>query len=94
MGTAFNLRSGLTFAPGSEDPSVDNVYIVSRGIDNNEVSTEDDGMVWEISLVEPATPTPTDTPTATPTDTPTETPTATPTPPPLEYHVFLPYVVN
>ncbi|HWR65828.1 MAG TPA: hypothetical protein VN364_06890, partial [Bellilinea sp.] len=114
MGTDANIRSGLTFAPASADPSVDHIYIVSRGIDNDygvdPDPEEDDGKVWEIALVEPATPTPTDTPTPsdtptdtptptptdtpTSTDTPTETPTETSTTPPLEYHVFLPYVVN
>jgi len=58
MGRMPNIRSGLTFGPGSLDPTAFSLYIVSRGFDNN-VSlgtpfpanpTEDDGKVWEISL--------------------------------------------
>ncbi len=58
MGEAPNIRSGLTFAPASDNPSISNVYIVSRGIDNDypeEHPDEDDGIVWEISLIEPET---------------------------------------
>ena len=83
MGTAANIRSGLTLAPGSLAPEETHIYIVSRGIDNdygvNPDPNEDDGKVWEISLAPPPAPTPTltDTPTATYTFTPTET--ATPT---------------
>lgn len=61
MGKMPNIRSGLTFAPGSKDPSTYSLYIVSRGFDNNSPlgtpfpanPTEDDGKVWEISLNSP-----------------------------------------
>ncbi|HWR65829.1 MAG TPA: hypothetical protein VN364_06895 [Bellilinea sp.] len=53
IGGSSNLRSGLTFAPASEDPSITHLYIVSRGVDNNVDPDEDDGKVTEISLIEP-----------------------------------------
>ncbi|MCI0550534.1 MAG: hypothetical protein L0287_06240 [Anaerolineae bacterium] len=44
-------RSGLTVAPASGNPSVNNVYIVSRGLDNNsDPDNFNDGKIWEISL--------------------------------------------
>ncbi|HAL15546.1 MAG TPA: hypothetical protein DCP32_01965 [Anaerolineaceae bacterium] len=85
MGTAANIRSGLTLAPGSLAPEETHIYIVSRGIDNDygpgNSPEEDDGKVWEISLAAPPAPTPTltDTPTATYTFTPTESSTPTQT---------------
>ena len=66
MGTLPNIRSDVTYAPGSQNPAVKNIYIVSRGVDNNTYSQENDGRWWEIAL-DGATPTP---------------PPATPTPPP------------
>jgi len=53
IGGSPNLRSGLTFAPASANPSLTHLYIVSRGIDNNVDSEEDDGKVTEISLTGP-----------------------------------------
>ena len=58
MGTAFNLRSDVAYAPSSQYPNIKNIYIVSRGVDNDNNPNENDGMVWEISLVPPPTPTP------------------------------------
>ena len=78
MGATPNIRSGLTFAPASENPAINHIYIVSRGVDNDypeEHPDEDDGMVWEISLTEPET---TETPSPT-TETPSPT-TETPSP--------------
>ena len=54
IGGSPNRRSGLTFAPASGDPSIIHLYIVSRGIDNNDDPGEDDGKVTEISLTDPA----------------------------------------
>lgn len=54
LGGSPNLRSGLVFAPASEDPSITHLYIVSRGVDNNVDPAEDDGKVTEISLTSPA----------------------------------------
>lgn len=84
MGTAANIRSGLTLAPGSLAPEETHIYIVSRGIDNDfgpgNFPEEDDGKVWEISLAAPPIPTPTLTVTVTPTDTLIPSPTVTVTP--------------
>jgi len=44
------VRSGLGFAPTNGNPSVKNLYMVSRGVDNNGDPNENDGLVWEISL--------------------------------------------
>ena len=46
--------SGLAFAPGSLNPNVRNIYIAARGVDNNNNPNENDGKVYEISLI-PAT---------------------------------------
>ena len=78
MGTAGNIRSDVTYAPGSQNASVKNIYIASRGIDNDSNSKENDGQVWEISLSGGGGPTPTRTPTNT--NTPTSTPGPSPTP--------------
>jgi len=44
-------RSGLTVAPASGNPSVNNVYIVNRGLDNaTHPDDYNDGKIWEISL--------------------------------------------
>jgi len=53
IGGSPNMRSGLTFAPASADPSITHLYIVSRGVDNNVDPEEDDGKVTEISLTDP-----------------------------------------
>jgi uncharacterized protein YjiK len=75
MGTAYNSRSDVSYAPSSQNPNTKNIYIVSRGVDNNTDPNENDGKVWEVSLSAPATQTPTDTATATKTVTPTFTTT-------------------
>ena len=85
MGSAGNIRSDVTYAPGSQNPAIKNIYIASRGIDNDTDPNENDGRVWEINIGS-AAPTPTNTPTAGPsptptfTSTPTLTSTITPTP--------------
>ena len=60
MGSAGNIRSDVTFAPSSQNPAIKNIYIVSRGIDNDVDRNENDGRVWEIRI---SSPTPTPTPT-------------------------------
>jgi len=67
--------SGVALAPGSNDPSVLNLYITDRGIDNNSDPNENDGMIYEIALENPPS-NPTSTPTSTgtlATNTPTPT---------------------
>jgi hypothetical protein len=82
MGDDPRLHSDVTYAPSSSNPSVKNVYIVSRGVDNGQDSQENDGKWWEIALTAgpSVTSTPSRTPTATVTRTPTRTPTQTSTP--------------
>lgn len=41
---------GLTLAPGSVDPTVLNLWIADRGIDNNDDSNENDGKIYEYIL--------------------------------------------
>ena len=83
MGSAKNSRSDVAYAPGSQNPGIKSIYIASRGVDNNDVSNENDGKVWEIRISGGGsnTSTPSRTPTATRTPTPgaTFTPTRTPT---------------
>ena len=50
MGTAYNLRSDVAYAPSSQNPAVKDIYIVSRGVDNNTNRFENDGKVWEINI--------------------------------------------
>jgi uncharacterized protein YjiK len=45
-----NIRSDVAFAPGSQNPAVKNIYIVSRGLDNDSHPNENDGKILEISL--------------------------------------------
>jgi uncharacterized protein YjiK len=89
------LPAGIGLGPGSQDPSVYNLYLAARGVDNNENPKENDGKVYEIAfessppqptltptgtLIPTITPTITQTPTVTSTPTNTATPTNTPTP--------------
>jgi hypothetical protein len=70
MGNEGNIRSDVTYAPSSSNPAVRNIYIVSRGVDNDDNKLENDGRIWEISLENgPGGPTPTP-PTPTPTTPP------------------------
>jgi hypothetical protein len=71
MGTASNIRSDVAYAPSSQNPAVKDIYIVSRGIDNDNHPEENDGKAWEISL---GTPPPTNTATIGPSPTPGNTP--------------------
>ena len=64
MGTAGNIRSDVTYAPSSQNPGVKNIYIASRGVDNDDNRFENDGKVWEIRISNPVVPTPI--PTSTP----------------------------
>ena len=63
--SGFIHREDITYAPGSQNPSIKNFYIAARGVDNNANSQENDGKVWEISFSNPSTPIPS-TPTSTP----------------------------
>ena len=58
--------AGMAYGPGSNNPSVNNIYIVARGIDNNVDPSENDGKMYEISLGN-----------STPTISPTSSPTVT-----------------
>jgi len=62
MGSASNLRSDVTYAPGSQNPAIKNIYIVSRGVDNDSNPNENDGKIWEINISNSGTPTATPTP--------------------------------
>ena len=72
-------RSGLALAPGSQNPSDENVYLASRGVDNGTDPNENDGKVYELYVGRSSGPPP---PTSTPTVTPTFGPSPTPTPGP------------
>ncbi|HLF72936.1 MAG TPA: hypothetical protein VI524_01200, partial [Anaerolineales bacterium] len=53
MGSAGNIRSDVVYAPGSQNPALKNIYIASRGVDNDTNPIENDGRVWEINLLTP-----------------------------------------
>jgi uncharacterized protein YjiK len=42
--------AGIAFAPSSQNSAQRSLYIVDRGIDNNDVPTENDGRMYEFSL--------------------------------------------
>jgi hypothetical protein len=65
MGDLGNIRSDVTYAPGSRNAAVKSIYIASRGIDNDENRNENDGKIWEISIGS-SPPGPIPTPTRTP----------------------------
>jgi hypothetical protein len=50
--SAANARkpAGLTIAPNSQTPDGKSLYIVDRGVDNNDNPNENDGKLYEISL--------------------------------------------
>lgn len=50
--SAANARkpAGLTIAPNSQTPGGKSLYIVDRGVDNNDNPNENDGKLYEISL--------------------------------------------
>jgi hypothetical protein len=50
MGNASNMRASVRYAPGSQNPAVNHIYIASRGVDNNFDPTENDGKIWEVSI--------------------------------------------
>ena len=80
MGSAGNIRSDVALAPGGQNPGTNNIYIASRGVDNDSNRNENDGRIWEISLGGGGggSPTPSRTPTLTSTPGPSPTPTNTP----------------
>jgi hypothetical protein len=44
------LPAGLAYAPASGNPSVNNLYILARGKDNNPFPDENDGKMFEVSF--------------------------------------------
>jgi len=42
--------SGITLAPGSDDPSVMHVFVTDKGLDNNPHPDENDGRIFEFAL--------------------------------------------
>ncbi|MDH3681413.1 MAG: PKD domain-containing protein, partial [Acidimicrobiia bacterium] len=52
-------RSGLAYGPGSQNPSVNTIYMASRGVDNGADPDENDGKVYEISIGSNPPPVPT-----------------------------------
>ncbi len=75
--TGLTHREDVTFAPGSQNSGIKNLYITDRGVDNNQDPNENDGEVYEISIG--GSPTNTSTPGPSPTPTNTRTPTVSPT---------------
>jgi hypothetical protein len=78
------FEAGMAYAPGSNNPAENHLYIVARGIDNGQDPNENDGKMYEISFpLLPSVPTPTGilaTNTLVPTSTPaTVAPTLTST---------------
>jgi hypothetical protein len=63
-------REDVTLAPGSQDAGITDIYISDRGVDNNTNSSENDGRVFEVSIVNSPPPTPTSSPGPTPTPGP------------------------
>ena len=53
MGTNGNIRSDVSYAPGSQNPAINHIYIASRGVDNNNNPNENDGKIWEIDISGP-----------------------------------------
>ncbi len=45
-----NKPSGLALAPGSVDPSMTSLYMVTRGTDNGDDPDENDGMIYELEI--------------------------------------------
>ena len=43
----------VTYAPGSLNPAIKNIYITDRGLDNNDFPNENDGRIFEIDLGNP-----------------------------------------
>lgn len=41
--------AGIALAPASDDPTRTNLYVVTRGLDNNKYPDENDGMLYELS---------------------------------------------
>ena len=73
--------AGIAYAPSSQNPSVKNIYIAARGVDNGSDPDENDGKIYEITYAGGgATPTPSNTASPSNTPTPSSTPTNTPTP--------------
>ena len=69
-------REDVTFAPSSQNPSLKNIYLTDRGVDNNSNPNENDGQVWEISISGNSGPTPTATSNPGPSPTPTNPPSS------------------
>ncbi|HSE08346.1 MAG TPA: hypothetical protein VLB29_06750 [Nocardioidaceae bacterium] len=48
-GINMNNPAAITLAPGSNDPTRTNLYVTTRGVDNDNNPNENDGMMFEIS---------------------------------------------
>jgi len=48
--------AGSALAPGSQNPGIRSLYLAARGLDNNQVLTENDGKIYELALNAPAPP--------------------------------------
>lgn len=49
-GLGMHSPAGLAWGPGSDDPTVDHLYIADRGVDNVADPNENDGRIFEISF--------------------------------------------
>jgi len=45
-----NNPAGLALGPSSEDPTMTNLYMVARGVDNNSDPNENDGVIYELEI--------------------------------------------
>jgi hypothetical protein len=45
-----NKPAGLALGPSSGDPTMTNLYIVARGVDNNSDPNENDGVIYELAI--------------------------------------------
>ncbi|MGE5460629.1 MAG: hypothetical protein ACM3WR_08405, partial [Solirubrobacterales bacterium] len=48
--TGIDAPSGIAIAPGSDDPSVQHIYVTDRGLDNDLHPQENDGQIIEIAV--------------------------------------------
>jgi hypothetical protein len=50
--TSLGIRraAGIALAPASDDPTITDVYVVDRGVDNNADPSENDGRLFELRL--------------------------------------------
>ena len=48
--TGIQHPAGIAFAPGSDDRSVQHIYVADRGLDNNPYPNENDGLIVELAV--------------------------------------------